>query len=291
MSFRKRKRIIEVESDEDDENDDDAFDDAPDIEQILEPEGSSRFCPENNLFKPVNTEYAGTNRNQILGGIRPLPPHKNLDVKSFENPFQLWLDTYGDTFFRMVLEATNAKAEKLKSNKQFFDTYFPLTLEDIYEYFGHLIILGVEKHRQNIDLRKFFSRWQKCPEFLELENFETMARSKFEFIHCNLDIGPDIKVPKDGQPQFEILDLAKKFRPVLDHFNEISPTLKTSDRNFPLCIDEQLRGSYSKSNSLKNFMPQKPCKFGDNFFLLTDSDRFCLQILLQMENNLKCSMD
>lgn len=110
-----------------------------------------------------------------------------------------------------------------------------------------------------------------------------MARSKFEFIHYNLDIGPDIKVPKDGQLQFEILDLAKKFRPVLDHFNEISPTLQTSDKNFPLCIDEQLRGSYSKSNSLKNFMPQKPCKFGDKFFLLTDSDRFCLQILLQME--------
>ena len=281
MSFRKRKRIIEEESDQE-EIDENPFEDAPDVPELPEPHFSWENLREKMEFNLRKTEIPESNRNQILGGSRPLPPSISLGAKSFENPFQLWLDTYGNRFFQEVLEATNAKALKLKSNMTSFNIYFPLSLQDIYEYFGHLLVLGIEKHPENIDLRKFFSRWSNCPEFLELENFETMPRTKFEFIHSNLDIGPDIKVRKNGQPQYEILDLGRKFGGIIDHFNHVSPQLKTSDRNFPLVIDEQLRGSYSVSNSLKQFMKNKPCKFGDKFFLLTDSDRFCLQMLLQM---------
>ena len=287
MSFRKRKRIIEEETENEDENIENDFDDAPDISEIFEPEISWENFRENMKFELPKSEIPADQRNKILGGIRPLPSSKNIDAQSFENPFKLWMDTYGDFFFPEVLEATNKKAEKLKSNQVSFKRYFPLCLSDIFEYFAHLLVLGVEKHPDNCDLRKFMSRWGKCPEFLELDGFECMARAKFEFIHTNLDIGSDIKVKKDGQPQFEILDLAKKFGPIISHFNSVSPELKTPDRNFPLVLDEQLRGSYSKSNSLKQFMKGKPCKFGDKFFLLTDSDRFCHQMLLQMPAQFK----
>ena len=94
--------------------------------------------------------------------------------------------------------------------------------------------MGVEKHPENVDERKFLSWWSKCQEFLELEGFECMSRNKFEFNHKNLDKGPDIEVSKAGQPQYQILNLGQKFGGVLDHFNSVLPTLRTPDRKFPL---------------------------------------------------------
>ena len=282
MSFRKRKRIIEEESN--DENEEIDEDDAPDVEPDQEP-----LCDpdQNREFKILTEEIPESFRNQILGGFRNLPQSRPLQQNSFSNPLQLWLDTYGDIFFHFVLDATNIKAEKLKSNETLFSRYFPLSINDIYEFFGHLLVMSVEKHPENIDVRKFFQRWNSCPKFLELEDYEVMPRSKFEFIFSNLDIGPDVYVPKADAPRYRVVDLGKKFNPILEHFNEISPLIKTPDRNFPLTIDEQLRGSYSKSSKIKNFMKGKPCKFGDKFFLLVDSDRFCLQMQLQMPSQFK----
>ena len=68
-----------------------------------------------------------------------------------------------------------------------------------------------------------------------------------------------------------------KFSPIFDFFNEILPQLKTPDRDFPIVFDESLRGSYSKSNPLRQYMPNKPRKFGDLLYQTNDSDGFCLQ--------------
>ena len=98
MTFRKRKRIIKEESD--DENGEDDVDDAPDVEADPEP----LFDPDQNReFKILTEEIPKSFRNQILGGIRNLPLSKILQQKSFENPLQLWLDTDGDIFFHFVL--------------------------------------------------------------------------------------------------------------------------------------------------------------------------------------------
>ena len=68
-----------------------------------------------------------------------------------------------------------------------------------------------------------------------------------------------------------------KFSPIFDFFNEILPQLKTPDRDFPIVFDESLRGSYSKSNPLRQYMPNKPRKFGDLLYQTNDSDGFGLQ--------------
>ena len=78
---------------------------------------------------------------------------------------------YGKKFFSDVLEATNAKALKLKSGDIMFRRYYPLALSDIFEFFAHLVVFCCVKNRQNDDVRKFLSRWKKNPQFLELEDF------------------------------------------------------------------------------------------------------------------------
>ena len=135
MSFRKRKRIIEEESENEDENVENDFDDAPDIPEISEPEISWENFRENMKFQMRKSEIPANQRNTILGGIRPLPSSKNIDAQSFENPFKLWMDTYGDFFFREVLEATNKKAEKLKSNQVSFKLvhfFFDIFIQNIF---------------------------------------------------------------------------------------------------------------------------------------------------------------
>ena len=104
----------------------------------------------------IEKEYAENARNKILGGSRVLPVSQHLGAQSFRSTFQLWKDTYGLKFFELVLKARNIKADKLQSNSVNFKTHYTLTLDDILEYFAHLLVISVEKHRQNIDLRKQF---------------------------------------------------------------------------------------------------------------------------------------
>ena len=73
MSFRKRKRIIEKESEDEEENVENDFDDAPDIPEILEPEISWENLQGKMKFELRTYEIPDAQRNKILGGIRPLP--------------------------------------------------------------------------------------------------------------------------------------------------------------------------------------------------------------------------
>ena len=98
MSFRKRKRIIEEESETQEENDDSAFDDVPDILEIFEQQISLINLLDKMEFRIRKNEITESQRNKILGGCRPLPTTKTLGAQSFENPFHLWMDTYGDFF-------------------------------------------------------------------------------------------------------------------------------------------------------------------------------------------------
>ena len=259
-------------------------DEAPDI-QGEEIDFDNTQSLENFLskikFRDVHHEHPENERCEKLGGGKPLPRAESpLTDDAYSDEISLFLAIYGTYVFENIRQATNAKALKLKSEDILFRRYYPLSLADILEFFGILTIMSCEKNRENDDVRNFLRKWRNNPEFLDLQNYDLMPTSKFEFINFCLDIGEDKKVPKEsnGRP---ILDLQHKFGPILNFFNEISEKVKMPDRNDALALDESLRGSYSKSNQLKMYMLLKPRKFGDKFFLLVDRQHFCYRIILQ----------
>ena len=287
LRFLPQVAFEEAENPELQENQNLEPDEAPEIEDS-EPEDSDddESCPSdiNQLrFETVYQEHPENERNKNLGGKKTLPePTVRLSREDYADPLALHLAMYGSKFYELVLEATNAKAEKLKSNDIMFQRYYPFTLADIHEFFGILLIMSCEKNRENDDIRRFLGKWRKNPQFLGLQDYDLMPTCKFQFLYYCLDIGADVKVTNQNNPNFQILDMAEKFGPISHFFNERSQNLKTPDRNIPLVVDECLRGSYSKSNPIKNFMPNKPRKYGDKFFLLVDGDRFCFKIIMQL---------
>ena len=84
-----------------------------------------------------------------------------------------------------------------------------------------------------------------------------------------------------NRPEYDVLDLTKKFSPILQFFNRRNIEINKPDFSIPMSIDESLRSSKSKSCAIKYYMPAKPAKSGEKSFLLVDSELFCYKIIYQ----------
>lgn len=132
-----------------------------------------------------------------------------------------------------------------------------------------------------MELADFWVMARAHLETFGLTEYLIFTREKFNFINKVLDIGKTEKVKNKNAPNFQIIDLNKKLGPILDHFNKRSIKIKIPDIERALAIDESLRGSYSRSCLLRQYMKGKPAKFGEKSFLIVDYELICLKIIYQ----------
>ena len=144
--MRKRKILLKEKTSENDENDEESGDDeAPEIGEDFPEDGEQVGTYENLAFEQVHHEHDSNLRNRVLGGSRPLPRAQTLPEELYTDPYTLFSAMYGTKIFEEVLDATNAKAQKLKNGTVMYERYFPLNLSDILEFFAHLIVLSIGK--------------------------------------------------------------------------------------------------------------------------------------------------
>jgi len=96
----------------------------------------------------------------------------------------------------------------------------------------------------------------------------TMSRNRFEKIRGNLHFNDNSKLPSKDSTDHDPL---YKIRPLVNHFNEKFQSVPMRQR---LSVDEQMCATKMKT-FLRQYLPDKPHKWGVKFFNLCDSSGFC----------------
>ena len=248
------------------------------------------------VFEKCEKEHKSAGRpSRLRGAHNDLPRSKSIPEEKYSNPRDLMECIYGETLYDEITAGTNEKAEKFEKIRKIeeakelekqgkivdpesipYSPFFPITKSDIIEFLGHLLLIWAFKP-SSMEIVDFFVLIRAYPEAFGLKDFVIFPQKKFNFINKNLDIGVTVKV---ANPEgYSVIDLNKKLNPIIDHFNKKNIEVKIPDLSKPLAVDESLRGSYSKSCTVKQYMKGKPAKFGEKTYLLVDSDLFCVKLI------------
>ena len=228
-------------------------------------------------FKELETELSATGRpSKIRGAHNTMPRAKPIPESAFSSPTSLMNEVYGDKIWEEIAIGTKERAEKLEPESEFIVNATKMRI-----LFGHLILIWAFK-AASMEISEFFVLLRKNQETFDLQDFELLSYEEFNFLHKKLDIGTTKKVPNLANPERpDVLDLNEKLDPVISHFNNCNEKVMVPALDKPLAVDESLRASHSRSCQLRNFMPNKPAKFGEKTFLLVTADLVCMKLIFQ----------
>ena len=103
--------------------------------------------------------------------------------------------------------------------------------------------------------------WSKALGITKISN--VMSRDRFETIKRSIHFSDNTHMlPRDA----EKFDKLFKVRPLLDHLQQNYDEISINQR---LCIDEQMI-PFKGASSLKQYLPNKPHKYGYKVFVLCD---------------------
>lgn len=173
-----------------------------------------------------------------------------LDVKELKTPMELFNYFFTDEIVALIAEETNRSA--LDEN---INTIFRTSGEEIRRYLGCLIYMSVFSY-PNLDSywgKNAFEPIRKC-----------MSLKRFTTIKKYLSFQDESQRKKKGElgydPLFRIRTLSNKLN---ERFDSIPKTAR-------LCVDEQMCSTKTKHH-LRQYMPNKPHKWGVKLFVLCDS--------------------
>ena len=154
------------------------------------------------------------------------------------------------------MEQSNYAAEYLGEH---FDSWQPLTLEELHAYFGFMILMGLVK------LPSIYDYWKKDEIFHYSPVASRISRDQFFELHRYLHFEDNSTLSPPGSPDYDRLGkvgtiismLSDRFSAVYNPMREIS-------------IDEAMVPFKGRS-SLKQFMPKKPTKRGIKVWMRADS--------------------
>ncbi|XP_055712575.1 piggyBac transposable element-derived protein 3-like isoform X2 [Phlebotomus papatasi] len=173
-------------------------------------------------------------------------------------------DTTPLEVFKMIFDSEIVDKichETGKSARQSGDLAFTVSREEMYHYFGILLVSGYVK----VPAHKMYFETQE--DTLNLLVSGAMSRCKFEKIHRHLHFNDNKKIDKE--------DKLHKVRPLVDHLNKKFPELREPfGKDFT--IDEAIEPYYG-TNSMKQFINGKPIYYGFRFWCLTTSDGYLLR--------------
>lgn len=109
---------------------------------------------------------------------------------------------------------------------------------------------------------------QEIQELMFEEIRNAMIRNKFDEIRSNLHFRDTSCIPKKGESGYDVL---YRVRPLIDHFNKRFGSVPMLPR---LCVDEQMCSTKMTGTSIRQYMPNKPHKWGFKLFVLCDTAGF-----------------
>lgn len=181
-------------------------------------------------------------------------PDLGEDVKSLDTPFKCFEYFLGDSVIDHIVEQTN-----LYSAQKNISTTFSTTNSEIRKYIGILFYMSVFRYP---NVRSYWGEYA----FQMIQ--DTMSRNRFDLIRSNLHFNDNDKLPDKNAPDYDRL---YKIRPIVDHFNNRFQSIPMTQR---LCVDEQMCATKMRT-FLRQYLPDKPHKWGIKLFLLCDSFGFC----------------
>lgn len=173
------------------------------------------------------------------------------EVKQLKTPMEIFTYFFTDEIVQMIADETNRAAHVENIN-----TKFNVSIEDIYKYIGILIYMSLYRH-PNLE-----SYWSTQHAFSQIQS--KMSSKVFMTIKKYLSFQDESHRKKKGEqgydPLFRIRGLSNKLN---ERFDSIPKTAR-------LCVDEQMCSTKVKHH-LRQYMPNKPHKWGIKLFVLCDS--------------------
>lgn len=207
--------------------------------------------PQSNEFKKILWEQSSLQINStelIFQGDIILPP----EIACLRTPCEFFSYFVTDTFLIEVTNQTNLYGKNSNAN-------FEIDMIELKKFIGILIFMSVYKYP---NVRSYWGRYG----FDAIQS--TMTVNRFEEIRKHIHFADSSKIPERGDPDYDML---YKIRPIINHFNDRFSSVPMIQR---LCVDEQMCATKMKSTNIRQYMPNKPHKWGFKLFVLCDSTGF-----------------
>lgn len=172
------------------------------------------------------------------------------EISQLETPYQCFKYFFDDDFIQEIVTQTNLYVmQKDLNNKIIY------TVSDIKKFFGILLFMSVQKFQNT---RSYWS-----PAFGYSPVSSTMPVNKFEKIKLSLHFQNNENHKPVGHADHDRLF---KIRPVIEHLKAKFSTIPMEQR---LSVDEQMCAT-KVAHFLKQYLPNKPHKWGFKFYVLCD---------------------
>lgn len=186
----------------------------------------------------------------VFRGEKQLPAN----LKELNTPYDCIRYFLNDDFFRQLSEQTN-----LYARQKNISTKFTTDATELRQFIGILIFMSVYRYP---NVRSYWAR----------HSFEgirqTMPVLRFEQIRRHLHFNDNSTMIGKDRPEYDKLH---KVRPLITHFNNVFLSVPMLSR---LCVDEQMCATKMTRSSLRQYLPNKPHKWGFKLFPLCDSKGF-----------------
>lgn len=167
-----------------------------------------------------------------------------------ESPIEYFRRFFDMDFLSFICEQSSLYSAQRNPNK-----VTALTVNDLEQFMGIVFTMSIMKLPQT---RMYWS-----DRFRISQVADTMTRDRWEEVKQSLHFNDNQEAPDQNDPD---RDRLYKVRPLLDHLTAKCRELPKSQK---LCVDEQLVPFKGRS-SLKQYLPNKPKKWGYKLFLLCD---------------------
>ena len=174
--------------------------------------------------------------------------------QNFE-PIDVFKDCFSEDIMNYICRET------VKYAVQGGDFQFTLSEDDLYKYFGILLLSGYNKLPQ----RKMY--WETRTDSNNFLVRHAMNRNKFEKIHKHLHFNDNSKL--------NACDKLYKVRPLLDHLND-KFCLYVQPMGNHFSLDEAME-PYFGHHGIKQFIRGKPIRYGFKFWCLARSHGFLVK--------------
>ena len=206
--------------------------------------------------------------SNIQWDIEPNPPIQIKEFKGYDKPhgpsfptptsiLQVFTLIFTNELVSNIVTETNRYAQVCLKEK--FEEWKCVTSEEMYAYFGFLILMGM------VNLPSIRDYWRRDITFNYWPLSSRISRTRFLDIHRFIHFVNNDSLPTYGDPNYSKI---QKVKPILTYISSKLQNLFVPDRD--VAVDEAMV-KYKGRSSIKQYMPQKPVKRGFKIWMLADS--------------------